>query len=202
VSPEVEESGVKYSPSVLERPGQELRYMRRRRVDRTDRNGDPLDGVINLFNVAVVLALGLLIAALSSMGLTGILSSGDMTLVTNPGKADMTVLIKQGDHFTRLVLQPGQQYSGVGTPIGQFYQLADGSTIYVPASGSTLPTALPSASATTPGVLPSTTPSTTPTYVPTTPTYTPPPTYGPTETPPPGVPTTPPPHKISTPPGP
>ncbi len=48
-----------------------LRYMRRRRIDRTDRNGDPLDGVVNLFDVAIVLAVGFLVAALAGIGLTG-----------------------------------------------------------------------------------------------------------------------------------
>lgn len=200
MSPEVEESGVKYPPSVVEGPGQQLRYMRRKRVNRTDRNGDPLDGVVNLFDVAIVLAIGFLIAALSAMGLTGVLSGKNVTIVTNPGTSSMEVRIKQGDHFVKLLLQPGQQVSGVGTLIGQFYQLADGSTIYVPAAGSTLPPALPTTNPTTPGELPSATPSPTPTSAPTTPTYTPPPTTGPPPTPPPGVPTTPPPHKITTPP--
>jgi hypothetical protein len=173
VSPEVEESGVKYPPSVLEGPGQGLRYMRRRRVNRTDRNGDPLDGVVNLFDVAIVLAIGFLLAALAGMGLTGVLSGKNMTIVTNPGTSSMEVLIKQGNQIKKLVLQPGQQVSGVGTPIGEFWQLSDGSTIYVPAAGSTLPTALPSASASTPGFSsPSTAPSATPSYMPTTPTST------------------------------
>jgi hypothetical protein len=180
VSPEVEESGVKYPPSVLERPGQNLRYMRRRRVNRTDRNGDPLDGLVNLFAVAIVLAVGLLLAALAGMGLTDVLTGKDMTIVTNPGTSSMEVLVRQDGQITRLVLQPGQQVSGAGTLVGQFYQLADGSTVYVPASGSTVPTALPSGSASTPGFSsPSAAPSTTP-------------SYGPTETPPAGAPTTPP----------
>jgi hypothetical protein len=180
VSPEVEESGVKYPPSVLERPGQNLRYMRRRRVNRTDRNGDPLDGLVNLFAVAIVLAVGLLLAALAGMGLTDVLTGKDMTIVTNPGTSSMEVLVRQDGQITRLVLQPGQQVSGAGTLVGQFYQLADGSTVYVPATGSTVPTALPSASASTPGYSsPSTAPPTTP-------------SYGPTETPPAGAPTTPP----------
>ena len=45
-----------------------LRYMRRRRVGTADRNGDPLDGIVNLFDVAIVLAVGFLVAALAAAG--------------------------------------------------------------------------------------------------------------------------------------
>lgn len=50
--------------------GRRLRYMGRRRIDRTDRNGDPLDGVVNLFDVAIVLAVAFLLAALTGIGLS------------------------------------------------------------------------------------------------------------------------------------
>ena len=59
--------------------------MKRRRLDRLDRNGDPLDGVVNLFDVAIVLAVGFLVAALAGLGISGILTSDDMTIVTDPG---------------------------------------------------------------------------------------------------------------------
>ena len=65
--------------------------MGRRRINRTDRNGDPLDGVVNLFDVAIILAVGFLLAALTGIGLTGILSSKNVTIVTNPGQPDMQV---------------------------------------------------------------------------------------------------------------
>jgi hypothetical protein len=132
VSPNVQDNVVSYPPSVLEEPGRNLRYMGRRRVSKTDKNGDPLDGVVNLFDVAIVLSVAFLLAALTGVGLTDVLSSKDMTIVKNPGKSDMQVIVKKGDSVLQLNLQPGQQVSGVGTLIGQFYQLADGTTVYVP----------------------------------------------------------------------
>lgn len=108
------------------------RFMGRRRLDRTDRNGDPLDGVVNLFDVAIVLAVAFLLAALSGIGLSDLLAGEDMTLVKNPGQADMELIIREGDTLQRLQLQPGEQTSGVGELIGQFYRLDDGSTVYVP----------------------------------------------------------------------
>jgi hypothetical protein len=128
--------------------GRSLRYMGRRRIDRSDRNGDPLDGVVNLFDVAIVLAVAFLLAALTGIGLSGALSARDLTIVTNPGQANMQVIVKHGNKTTKLDVKPGQQASGSGTLIGQFYRLPDGTTIYVPSSG----TATQTPSATTPGV--------------------------------------------------
>ena len=116
--------------------GRRLRYMGRRRIDRTDRNGDPLDGVVNLFDVAIVLAVAFLLAALTGIGLSGILTSKNVTIVTNPGQSDMQVITKKGTQITKLNLKAGQQVSGVGTLIGQFYRLPDGTTVYVPSGGS------------------------------------------------------------------
>jgi hypothetical protein len=137
--------------------------MHRRRVDRTDRNGDPLDGVVNLFTVAVVLALGFLLATLTGLGLSGVLSKKDMTIVTDPGSPDMQVLVRHGGTLQKLNLQPGQQTSGLGTLIGQFYRLQDGTTIYVP-TGSPTPTPSPTElSSPTPTPTPGVTISPTPT---------------------------------------
>jgi hypothetical protein len=128
--------------------GRSLRYMGRRRIDRSDRNGDPLDGVVNLFDVAIVLAVAFLLAALTGIGLSGALSARDLTIVTNPGQANMQVIVKHGTKTTKLDVKPGQQASGAGTLIGQFYRLPDGTTIYVPSSGAAAQTP----GATTPGV--------------------------------------------------
>ena len=45
--------------TVMGVPESGLRYMRRRRVGTADRNGDPLDGIVNLWSVAIVLAVSL-----------------------------------------------------------------------------------------------------------------------------------------------
>ncbi len=160
---EVEDSDIRFLPTVLDEPGEGmgLRYMKRRRVDRHDRNGDPLDGVINLFDVAIVLAVGFLLAALTGLGMTDVLTGKDMTVVTNPGTDQMQVIVKSGDTIERLDLEAGEQATGVGTLIGSFYRLADGTTVYVPSSGEAppgstpLPGTTPAPSATTaPGVTP------------------------------------------------
>jgi hypothetical protein len=169
VSPNVQDNVVSYAPSVLEEPGRNLRYMGRRRISKTDKNGDPLDGVVNLFDVAIVLSVAFLLAALTGIGLTDVLSSKDMTIVKNPGQSNMQVIVKKGNSVLQLSLQPGQQVSGMGTLIGQFYRLADGTTVYVP-TGSTAPAgSQPAAGATslpTPGATPAPGATVTPTAVP------------------------------------
>jgi hypothetical protein len=178
--------------TVMGVPESGLRYMRRRRVGSADRNGDPLDGVVNLFNVAIVLAVGLLFAALAAVGMTGLLTNENLTIVTDPGTPEMQVIVKEGDKITKLDMESGSEVSGVGTLLGSFYKLADGTVVYVPA-GQTAPdgsipvpgvTPAPSATS-TPGVTPYPTPTLTPsTAFPTAP---PTPTPGVTLTPDTGV---------------
>ena len=132
-----------------------MRYMRRRRIGTEDRNGDPLDGIVNLWDVAIVLAVGFLVAALTAAGISGLLTNDNMTIVTNPGTPQMQVIIKEGDQIKKLDVQNGAVVSGVGTLLGSFYTLADGTVVYVP-SGSAPP---PGSQTTTPG---GTTPGPTP----------------------------------------
>jgi hypothetical protein len=157
--------------SIYEAPSSGLRYMRRRRIGTADRNGDPLDGIVNLFDVAIVLAVGFLVAALTAAGITGLLTSDSMTIVTNPGTPEMQVVVKEGDQIKKLDMQSGAQITGVGTLLGSFYTLADGTVVYVPA-GSVPPGSTPSVETTA-------TPGTTSTPYPTTTDY---PTTNPYET--------------------
>ena len=101
--------------TVMGAPESGLRYMRRRRVGTADRNGDPLDGIVNLFDVAIVLAVGFLVAALAAAGVSGLLTSENMTIVTNPGTPEMQVIVKEGDQITKLDMQSGAEVAGVGT---------------------------------------------------------------------------------------
>jgi hypothetical protein len=141
--------------TVLGAPESGLRYMRRRRIGTADRNGDPLDGIVNLWDVAIVLAVGFLVAALAAAGVTGLLTNKNMTIVTNPGTPQMQVIVKEGDKITKLDMESGQTVSGAGTLVGSFYKLADGTVVYVPA-GETAPSGATPAPevAPTPGVTP------------------------------------------------
>jgi hypothetical protein len=95
---------------------------------REDRAGDPLDGLVNLFDLGIVLAVAFLLAALSSLKLTGALIHHDRT--TQP-----TIAINHNQTTHPLHLKPNQRVVGHGTPAGTVYRLSDGQLIYVgPAS--------------------------------------------------------------------
>lgn len=135
--------------TVMGAPESGLRYMRRRRVGTVDRNGDPLDGIVNLWDVAIVLAVGFLVAALAAAGVTGLLTRESMTIVTDPGTPEMQVIVKEGDTITRLDMESGQQVAGAGTLLGSFYRLSDGTVVYVPAGETAPGGATPAPGATT-----------------------------------------------------
>jgi len=148
--------------TVIGAPESGLRYMRRRRIGTADRNGDPLDGIVNLFNVAIVLAVGFLVAALAAAGVSGLLTSENMTIVTNPGTPEMQVIVKDGGTITKLDMESGAEIAGVGTLIGSFYRLADGTVVYVP-SGETAPSGSTPVPGTTPAPSETAVPGVTPT---------------------------------------
>jgi hypothetical protein len=95
----------------------------------SDRNGDPLDGLVNMFDVGLVLAVGFLLAALQSFDLTGLLTEKDVTVVTRSGGKD-TITVKRGEQLRTLQLEDGEVV-GDGTRVGEVYRLPDGRLVYV-----------------------------------------------------------------------
>jgi len=101
----------------------------RARIHR-DRGGDPLDGLVNLFDLGVVLAVAFLLAALSSLKLTDLLTQRDVTVVRS-GTRDQTVIVKRGDKVQTLRVNRSQRVVGRGSRVGSVYRLADGRLVYV-----------------------------------------------------------------------
>ena len=95
---------------------------------REDRAGDPLDGLVNLFDIGIILSVAFLLAALSSLNLTTDVISDSSE--TNTAPADSVVT--QPDETTeQITIQPGETVVGQGEPLGTVYQLDDGRTILV-----------------------------------------------------------------------
>jgi hypothetical protein len=82
--------------------------------------GDPLDGLVNLFDIGIVLAVAFLIAGLT---LTVNPKSGDIQRRTDPDQVRVRVLPKPATT---------QRASGRGEPVGTAYRLADGRLVIVP----------------------------------------------------------------------
>ena len=100
---------------------QVTRHARRR----DDRSGDPLDGLVNLFDLGIVLSVAFLLAALSSLHLTQTLTRHGLRPATPTG-----IAIPPGSRVAPLPA-PGAQAIGPGTQVGVVYRLADGRLVYV-----------------------------------------------------------------------
>lgn len=114
------------------------RYMRRRVTLVPDRNGDPMDALTNLFDVAMLIGLGMLIMALGSFGLGDLLAADDVTIVKDPGKPGMEMVIKQDGVIERFS-DTGTNAAGLGSAIGTVYRLENGEVVWVPADESVKP---------------------------------------------------------------
>ncbi|MDQ2622690.1 MAG: DUF2149 domain-containing protein [Actinomycetota bacterium] len=105
---------------------------------REDRAGDPLDGLVNLFDIGIVLSVAFLLAALSSLDLTSVITDPDKSLEQPAQVPKDSVLANPDDTVEQIEIQPGQEVVGRGEPIGELYRLEDGRTVVVkPGTGAT-----------------------------------------------------------------
>ncbi|NTU71486.1 MAG: DUF2149 domain-containing protein [Coriobacteriia bacterium] len=106
-------------------------FMRHRRLSHPIHQEDPMSMMGNLFDIALLIGIGLLIMALSSFGLNDLLTNADTTIVKNPGTPNMEIVTRKGGKITRLK-QTGVQTEGPGTAVGTVYRLQSGEMIWVP----------------------------------------------------------------------
>jgi hypothetical protein len=103
--------------------------IRNRARSHADRAGDPLDGLVNLFDLGIVLAVAFLLAALSSLKLSDLLTEENVTVVRS-SQGSETVIVKKGDQVRSVELN-GRRVVGEGRRIGSVYRLEDGRTVFV-----------------------------------------------------------------------
>ena len=107
-------------------------------LDDFDWGEDALDlsliHICNLFDVAMVFALALMVALVSRYNMTEMFSKDNFTMVKNPGKENMEIITKDGQKINRYTPSEDQsQKSGnKGKKVGIAYQLENGEIIYVP----------------------------------------------------------------------
>jgi hypothetical protein len=116
--------------------GKATSYMSRKRLLLPDRNGDPMDSMGSIFNLAVLIGVGVMVMALTSIGLGDYFSNKTLTLVKNPGDPGMEIITKADNQVTRLK-RTGSEAEGAGTVLGTVYKLQDGSIVWVPGAGTT-----------------------------------------------------------------
>jgi hypothetical protein len=117
--------------------------MRRRRKWDELFDEDPAAGLLNLFDVWIAFAVALLLAMAGYLNVPEMLTAqSDVTLVKNPGAADMEIIRKEGVKITRYRATK-EEMSGAGRKLGTAYQLQSGEVVYVPESTSATPPAAP-----------------------------------------------------------
>lgn len=109
-----------------------MKPTRRKSKFAVQEDSDPLSVVVNLFDVAMVFAVALMVAMVMHMNMTEVFTQEDFTVVKNPGKE------KYGDHHEggkqdQQIHPSEQQGSGAkGKRVGIAYELENGEIIYVP----------------------------------------------------------------------
>lgn len=105
--------------------------MRRHLLKKED-DHDPLSVVVNLFDVAMVFAVALMVAMVMNMQMTEVFTKEDYTIVKNPGKDNMEIITKKGDKIEKFTPSNEDPGSGKkGRRIGTAYELENGDIIYV-----------------------------------------------------------------------
>ena len=111
-----------------------MKYMNRK-TEMSDEDEDPLSGVANLFDAAMVFALGLMVMLLIYMSVPELLTQTDVTIVKNPGTPEMQVIVKHGEEIETLNVTDDMVEVEISKVLGTIGTTPDGSTVYVPESG-------------------------------------------------------------------
>ena len=93
----------------------------------------PMANIANVFDVAMVFSVALLVALVMSYHLPELLSSSeDFTIVKNPGAEDMKIIVKEEGKPIEVLNMTDSIGGGTGEALGTAYKLADGRAVYVP----------------------------------------------------------------------
>ena len=88
---------------------------------------DPVGMLSNLFDVAMVFAVALMVALVTKFNMTEIFSKDDFTIVKNPGKENMEIITKEGEKINRYKPSDSEGEVGKkGKKIGIAYELENG----------------------------------------------------------------------------
>lgn len=105
----------------------------RNRILSNEETDNPLAMLTNLFDVAMVFAVALMVAIVVHFNVGEIFSKEDYTMIKNPGSEEMEIITKEGNEVKRY--RPSEETEGngfKGKRVGTAYQLEDGNIIYIP----------------------------------------------------------------------
>ena len=106
----------------------------KRNLLKKEEDSDPISVVSNLFDVAMVFAVALMVALVTRYNMTEMFSKEDFTMVKNPGKENMEIITKEGEKINRYTPSEDQDSKNgkKGKKVGVAYELENGEIIYVP----------------------------------------------------------------------
>jgi hypothetical protein len=91
---------------------------------------DPILSVVNLIDLFLVIIAALLITVAQNP-LLDPFRKQDVTVITDPGKPTMEILVKKGEKIEKYKAS-GEIGQGEGQKAGVAYRMKDGSMVYVP----------------------------------------------------------------------
>lgn len=91
---------------------------------------DPILSVVNLIDIFLVIIAALLIT-IAQNPLLDPFTHKDVTIITDPGKDNMEMIIKKGETIERFKAS-GETGEGQGSKAGVAYRMKDGTVVYVP----------------------------------------------------------------------
>ena len=104
-------------------------------LDDAEGEVNPLASMANLFDVAMVFAVALMVALVSYLRVPALLQHKNYTVITNPGQADMEIIVKEGEEIKHYEASD-EVGAGQGELLGKAYRLPDGRVVYVPSEDS------------------------------------------------------------------
>lgn len=115
---------------VSERPRMVRRPSKLREVE----DEDPLSVVVNLFDVAMVFAVSLMVAIVLHLNMSEFFGEEDFTIVKNPGEENMEIITKEGKEIKKYIPKEDAVDTSKkkGKRVGVAYELENGEIIYVP----------------------------------------------------------------------
>ena len=111
-----------------------MKYMRSSRqiIESLESDNDPMNGLVNLFDTAVVFIAVLLLALISVFDAKDMFEKdSELTILKKSASGKMTLIRKKGRKL-KAVKMTREEAAGKGIRLGTAYRLEDGSMIYVP----------------------------------------------------------------------
>jgi len=97
----------------------------------TEEDCDPISGLVNLFDAAMVFAVALMVAFAIQTRTTAFLMADEATMIKNANTPEMEIIVKKDNKVTKLKASD-ESGTGKGVRVGTAYRLETGEVIYVP----------------------------------------------------------------------